>query len=219
MTIFRDRSDAGQRLGLRLQQLGIAGEPIVLALPRGGVPVACQVAAALGAPVDVLVVRKLGAPGNPELAVGAIALGNVTVYNERLLAELELDEPALAPIREREGIELGRRERAYRGDRPPPVLEGKTVIIVDDGVATGATMHAAVLAARQLRPREIVVAVPTSAADSILRLENVADRVVALSMPEPYESVDASYAQFPQLRDEDVLACLAQAEQRSKAGA
>jgi putative phosphoribosyl transferase len=218
MKIFRDRVEAGRQLGVRLQKLALKGELIVLGLPRGGVPVACEVAAALGAPVDVLVVRKLGAPFNPELALGAIAFGGVTVYNEQLFAQLDLDEHELAPIREREGLELARRERAYRGAQPPPAVEGKTVIIVDDGIATGATMHAAVLATRQLQPREIIVAVPTSATDSVSRLEEVADRVVALSTPEPYYGVGAWYSEFPQLSDDDVVTCLERAARKRERG-
>ena len=218
MKIFRDRVEAGRQLGVRLQKLALEGELIVLGLPRGGVPVACEVAAALGAPVDVLVVRKLGAPFNPELALGAIAFGGVTVYNDQLFAQLDLDEHELAPIREREGLELARRERAYRGAQPPPAVEGKTVIIVDDGIATGATMHAAVLATRQLQPREIIVAVPTSATDSVSRLEEVADRVVALSTPEPYYCVGAWYSEFPQLSDDDVVTCLERAARKRERG-
>ena len=218
MKIFRDRVDGGRELGLRLKGLGLTGDLIVLGLPRGGVPVACEVAAALDAPVDVLVVRKLGAPFNPELGVGAIAFGGVTVYNEQLLADLDLDEDMLEPIREREQAELERRERAYRGGKPLPDLQDKTVIIVDDGIATGATMHAAVLAARKLRPRQIIVAVPTSAADSVARLQKVADRVVAIATPEPYFGVGAWYSEFPQLTDQEVLDWLTRAAE-SKAGA
>jgi putative phosphoribosyl transferase len=210
--VFRDRSDAGRQLGERLVRMHIGGELIVLGLPRGGIPVACEVAAALGAPVDVLVVRKLGAPFNPELAVGSIASGGVIVYNRWLLAELGLDEEALAPILDRERRELTRRERVYRGDKPVPKLDGKTVIIVDDGAATGATMHAGVKAVRALGPRRIVVAVPTSSQEAADRLAAVADEVVALSTPEPYLAVGTWYQVFDQLSDEDVAAWLARAE-------
>jgi putative phosphoribosyl transferase len=207
--LFRDRIDAGQQLAERLRGWRFRDDVVVLGLPRGGVPVAREVAAALRAPLDVCVVRKLGAPFNPELAVGAIAFGGVTVYNESLLAQLGLDESDIEGVRRREQAELRRRERAYRGARPPLELEGKTVILVDDGIATGATMHAAVLAIRKLEPKSIIVAVPTSAADSVARLEGVADRVVALATPEPYFGVGAWYAEFPQLSDADVLSCLA----------
>jgi predicted phosphoribosyltransferase len=206
--MFRDRVDAGRQLAERFRGLALRGSIVVLGLPRGGVPVAREVAAALRAPLDVCVVRKLGAPFNPELAVGAIAFGGVTVYNESLLAELGLDETDIEGIRQREHAELLRRERAYRGSRPPLELKGKTVILVDDGIATGATMHAAVMATRKLGPKSVIVAVPTSAVESVARLEGVADRVIALAMPEPYFGVGAWYAEFPQLADADVLRCL-----------
>ena len=207
--MFQDRLAAGRDLGERLARLGIAGNVVVLGLARGGVPVACEVAAALGAPVDALVVRKLGAPFNPELALGAIAFGGVTVYNEDLLAQLDLDEWDLEPIRARERKELERRERAYRAGRAPLAVTDATVIVVDDGMATGATMHAAVVATRALDPARIVVAVPTAARDAVARLEGVADQIVALATPEPYLGVGAWYADFPQLTDEEVVAALA----------
>jgi putative phosphoribosyl transferase len=218
MKIFRDRQAAGRELGRQLGKLGLTGELLVLGLPRGGVPVACEVARELDAPVDVLVVRKLGAPFNPELAVGAIAFGGVTIYNGDLLMALGLTEESLEPIRARELAELQRRERVYRGDSPSPDLAGKTVILVDDGVATGATMSAAVLAARKLGPRRIIVAVPASARDSKVRLEEVADRVVALAVPEPYYGVGAWYEHFPQLTDHEVLGWLAGAARPQEAG-
>jgi putative phosphoribosyl transferase len=212
--IFRDREEAGRELGLRLRALDLRDDVLVLGLPRGGVPVACEVAAALAAPVDVLVVRKLGAPHNPELAVGAIAFGGVTVYNDELLEMLNLTEQDLEPTRRRELAELERRERAYRGGAAPLAVMNRTVILVDDGVATGATMHAAVIATRRLQPQRIIVAAPTAASDSLERLEKVADQVVVLDTPEPYYGVGAWYAEFPQLRDEEVVACLAAAARR-----
>jgi len=215
--IFRDREEGGRELGLRLRALGVHDDLLVLGLPRGGVPVACEAAAVLAAPVDVLVVRKLGAPHNPELAVGAIAFGGVTVYNDELLEMLNLTEQDLEPTRRRELAELTRRERAYRGGAAPLAVTNRTVILVDDGVATGATMHAAVLATRRLGPQRIIVAAPTAASDSVARLERVADRVVVLETPEPYYAVGAWYAAFPQLRDEEVVACLAAAAKRTPA--
>ncbi len=212
MKLFHDRVEAGNELGARLARLGLTGPVLVLGLPRGGVPVACEVAAALDAPVDVLVVRKLGAPFDPELAVGAVALGGVTVYNSSLLRELGLDEEDIAATRARELAELARREQAYRGAKPPPDLAGRTVVIVDDGIATGATMNAAVVAARNSSPRRVIVAAPTSAVDAVARLEDVADRVVVLHMPEPYLGVGAWYEAFPQLTDAQVLDALASAE-------
>jgi predicted phosphoribosyltransferase len=208
MKMFRDREEAGKELGRLTARLGLTGDIVVLGLPRGGVPVAYEVAAALKAPLDVLVVRKLGAPYNPELAIGAIAFGGVTVYNDSLLAALNLEEADLEPIRARESAELERRESAYRGAKPPPAVAGKSVILVDDGIATGATMHAAVLATRALQPRRIIVAAPTSAIDSVERLEQVADRVLVLATPEPYFGVGAWYQDFPQLTDAQVTGCL-----------
>ena len=194
--------------------MGLAGGILVLGLPRGGIPVACEVGAALGAPVDALVVRKLGAPFNPELAVGAIAFGGVTVYNEDLLAQLGLDEADVEPIRQRELAELRRREHAYRPGLGPVDLANRTVVLVDDGMATGATMHAAVLAARALNPRRVIVAIPTAASDAMQRIEQVADRVVAIITPEPYFGVGAWYSAFPQLSDDEVMSELAAAAKR-----
>jgi predicted phosphoribosyltransferase len=219
MKMFHDRHAAGRELGERLKRSGVVGDVIVLGLPRGGIPVACEVGVALAAPVDALVVRKLGAPSNPELAVGAIAFGGVTVYNDGLLAQLGIDENDVAPILQRELTELARRERAYRPGLAPPELAGRTVVLVDDGMATGATMHAAVLAARALRPERVIVAVPTAACDAVARLEQVADRVVALGTPEPYFGVGYWYSEFPQLRDQEVMDELAAAAQQHAAAA
>ena len=215
--IFRDRSDAGRRLGAKLaERYPDGGKLVVLGLPRGGVPVACEVAAALGAPVDVLVVRKLGVPFNPELAVGSIASGGITVFNSGILDELGLGEDDLAPIIERERRELERRERVYRHGRALPDLAGKTVILVDDGAATGATMQAGVEAVRKLKPRRIVVALPTSSSEAAVRLQAAADEVVALSIPEYYFAVGSWYEVFDQLSDGDVADWLARAAHRKE---
>ncbi len=211
MRIFSNRQAAGRYLGEELVRLGLTGKVLVLGLPRGGVPVACGVAAALRAPVDALIVRKLGAPFDPELALGAIAFGGVTVYNDDLLAQLGLDENDIAPIRTRELEELRRRERVYRQGRPPPDVAGATVVIVDDGMATGATMHAAVAATRAIQPARVIVAVPTAAVDAVERLEQLADQVVALATPEPYHGVGAWYSEFPQVTDAEVVTELAAA--------
>lgn len=207
--IFDDRVDAGRQLAARLEREGLVGDVIVFGLPRGGVPVAVEVAAALNAPVDVLLVRKIGAPFNPELAVGSIAMGGVIVHNRWIIDQLGLDDADLAPIVERERAELERRERAYRGDRPWPVLEGKTVVLVDDGAATGATMHAAGASVKTLGAKRIVVALPTSSAEAADRLAAVADDVVVLSVPEPYFAVGHYYRDFGQLSDDDVCKALA----------
>lgn len=209
MKIFANRVAAGRDLGAALARLGLRGKVVVLGLPRGGIPVACQVGAALRAHVDALVVRKLGAPFNPELALGAIAFGGVTVYNDDLLAELGLREADLAPVRARELEELQRRENVYRRNKPALDLVDATVIIVDDGMATGATMHAAVAATRALNPARIIVAVPTAATDAVGRIELLADQVVALETPEPYHGVGAWYSEFRQLTDAEVVAALA----------
>jgi putative phosphoribosyl transferase len=206
--IFRDRKDAGVQLGNRLRGLRLGKNVIVLGLPRGGVPVALEVAKALDAPLDVIVVRKIGARFDSELALGAVAFGGVTVYNDALLRDLNLEEADIEDIRIRERKELERRERAYRGERPMPDLSGKTVVLVDDGIATGASMQAAVTATRALHPKRVIVAVPTSAVDSVARLEGTADGVVALETPEPYFGVGAWYQEFHQLDDVEVGRCL-----------
>ncbi|MGD8340863.1 MAG: phosphoribosyltransferase family protein [Gammaproteobacteria bacterium] len=211
--IFDDRVDAGRQLAARLKQEGLADDIVVLGLPRGGLPVAVEVATALHAPVDVLLVRKIGAPFNPELAVGSIAMGGIVVHNPWILDQLGLDDADLAPIIEREREELARRERVYRGDRPWPELAGKIVVLVDDGAATGATMRAAVASVRTLSPARIVVALPTSSSEAADRLSAVADDLVVLSIPEPYFAVGQYYLDFGQLSDEDVCEALANASQ------
>lgn len=217
---FRDRSDAGRRLGRRLAERHIGGEDVVvLGLPRGGVPVACEAAAVIGAPVDVLVVRKLGAPFNAELAVGSIASGGVEIYNRWILEQFGLAEKDLAPIVERERQELARRERVYRRGQALPDLAGKLVVLVDDGAATGASMHAAVEAVRARGPQRIVVALPTSAREAAERLAAAADELIVLSTPEPYFAVGSWYRVFDQLSDEDVADWLARSARRAGSAA
>ncbi len=184
---------------------------MVLALPRGGVPVAYEIARKLGVPLDVYMVRKLGAPFNPELAIGALASGDLEVLNNALITQLGLSAADIEPVRARARGELERRERLYRGDTPLPSLESKTVVLVDDGIATGATMRAAVDAVRLLGPRSIVVAVPHAAQDSADRIATSADQVVALSTPEPYMAVGAWYQSFPQVSDDEVIELLSRA--------
>jgi putative phosphoribosyl transferase len=206
--IFRDRTEAGDVLAGQLGQHAGRGDVLVLALPRGGVPVAARVARALGAPLDVFVVRKLGVPGHEELAMGAIASGGVQVVNEQVVGRLGLGEAVLRRVAEAERRELERRERIYREGRSPPDLAGRVVILVDDGVATGSTMRAAVAAARRLGPARVVVAVPTAPASTCQRLRSEADEVVCATTPRPFRAVGYSYRSFPQTSDEEVRALL-----------
>jgi predicted phosphoribosyltransferase len=207
--IFRDRADAGRQLAMSLRDEFSGEDCIVLALPRGGVPVAYEIASVLKLPLDVLVVRKLGAPFHRELAVGAIGPGGVVAYNDRIMAQLGLDRDSMKAIRNAEQLELERRERVYRGGRSSSLdVAGKIVIVVDDGIATGSTMLVAVKALRRLGPRSIVVAVPTSSKEALLQLQQLADKVIALITPEPYIAVGAWYERFDQTSDEDVTRLL-----------
>ena len=211
VTRFRDRSDAGRQLAARLQQYRGRADVVVLALPRGGVPVGAEIARALGVPLDVFVVRKLGVPGHEELAMGAIASGDARVLNEEVLGRVGISPATLDAVTAREREEVVRRERLYRGDRPPPEVGGKSVIVVDDGLATGATMRAAVAALRAQDPARIVVAVPTGAADTCRELRSRADEVVCLIAPDPFLAVGFWYDDFGQLTDEHVRTLLDEA--------
>jgi predicted phosphoribosyltransferase len=186
-------------------------EVLVLALPRGGVPVGFEVAEALHAPLDVFIVRKLGAPGHEEYASGAIASGGVRVLNQNVLRLLHIDEATVEEITRAEQRELERREQLYRGDRPAPEVRGRTVILVDDGLATGSTMRAAVRALRAMRPARIVVAVPTAAAETCEELRQEADEVVCPSTPWPFRAVGRWYENFAQTGDDEVRGLLARA--------
>jgi predicted phosphoribosyltransferase len=208
MTLYRDRTDAGRQLGARLRGYKGNDDVLVLALPRGGVPVAFEIATAIDAPLDVLTVRKLGTPGQPELAMGAIASGGVRVMNEDVLRLCGVGEKEIEAVAERELAELARREQTYRGDRKPPEIAGKVVILVDDGVATGATMKAAVAALRQLDPEKIIVAVPHGAEETCAGLERKADEVVCLATPWPYMAVGRWYENFTQVSDAEVAELL-----------
>jgi len=204
---FADRRDAGRQLAEALAPLA-AEDPVVVALPRGGVPVALEVAGALGAPLEILAVRKLGAPHNPEYGIGAVAEDGTRVIDTEAIAVLGIDGGTLDSLIARETEELRRRVAAYRGDRPPLDLEGRTVIVVDDGVATGVTDTAALRAVRRRRPACAILAVPVCAPDSAARLREEADEVVCLTMPALLYGVGQWYRDFSQVSDEEVISAL-----------
>lgn len=206
---FRDRHEAGRLLAASLAAYANRPDVLVLALPRGGVPVAYEVACALDAPLDVFVVRKLGVPGHEELAMGAVASGGVRVLNDQVVRALRIPDYVIDAVAAREQLELDRRERLYRGGRPPPDVRGKTVILVDDGLATGATMHAAITALRQLQPARIVVAVPTAAPDTCKALQAEVEEVICAITPEPFYAVGVWYEDFSQTTDDEVRDLLA----------
>jgi predicted phosphoribosyltransferase len=201
---FRNRREAGRLLAEKLKSYASRPDVLVLALPRGGVPVAFEVAQALRAPLDIFIVRKLGVPGYEELAMGAVATGGVRVLNEQIVGGLGLPEYIIDGVAAEERQELARRERLYRGGRPPPDVRGKTIILVDDGLATGATMLAAVRALRQQQPARIVVAVPTAAAETCEELRKEVDEVICAMTPQPFEAVGRWYEDFTQTTDEEV---------------
>jgi erythromycin esterase-like protein/predicted phosphoribosyltransferase len=207
--LFRDRHEAGRVLARRLAKYADRPDVIVLALPRGGVPVAYEVASALDTPMDVFVVRKLGVPGYEELAMGAVASGNVRVLNDQLVRRLGIPDHVIDEVAAREQQELARRERLYRGGRPPPDVRERTVILVDDGLATGATMHAAIQALRQQQPARIVVAVPTAAPETCEELRAEVDDVICAITPQPFHAVGLWYREFSQTTDEEVRDLLA----------
>jgi predicted phosphoribosyltransferase len=205
--LFADRREAGRRLAARLHDYA-ASNPIVLALPRGGIPVAYEVARALGAPLDVFIVRKLGVPGHEEFALGAIASGDVVVLNPELVNQLGLSRQDIQAIIEAERRELDRRERAYREGAPPLDVRGRTVILVDDGLATGATMLAAIAALRKLGPARIIVAVPVAAPEVCEAMAGAADEVICAVTPQPFHAVGLWYDNFAQTTDDEVRALL-----------
>jgi len=206
---FRNRTDAGRQLAEKLAAYANRPDVLVLALPRGGVPVGFEVARELGAPLDVFLVRKLGVPGYEELAMGAVATGGVRVLNDEIVRGLGISEHEIDAAAARELQELARRERLYRGDRPLPDIAGRTVILVDDGLATGATMRAAIAAVRQQQPARIVIAVPTASPDTCEALKAEADDVVCAMTPEPFLAVGHWYEDFTQTTDDEVRELLA----------
>jgi putative phosphoribosyl transferase len=202
--LFRNRTEAGRLLAGHLKQYADRTDVIVLALPRGGVPVAFEVAESLRAPLDVYVVRKLGVPGQEELAMGAIATGGVRVTNDEVLRHLHIPAEEFDAALARETEELERREREYRGHRPAPDLQGRIVILVDDGLATGSTMRAAAAALRQQEPARIVVAVPVGAVQTCEEFREVVDEVVCAVTPDPFHGVGQWYDDFTQTSDHEV---------------
>jgi putative phosphoribosyl transferase len=205
---FRDRRDAGRTLADAVADLPSLVDPIVLALPRGGVPVASVVANRLGAPLDVIAVRKLGVPGHEELAMGAVAGGGIVYLDRDIISHVGLPSATVAEVRRREEVEVEARARRYRGDRPWPLLRDRSIILVDDGVATGSTMLAAIGALRPQAPREIVVAVPVAADETCARLLAAADRLVCVLRPPDLWAISLWYADFSQVTDDEVRGLL-----------
>jgi putative phosphoribosyl transferase len=215
---FRDRGEAGRLLAGLLRSYAGREDVIVLALPRGGVPIGHEVAKFLGVPLDVFVVRKLGVPGHEELAMGAIASGGLVVLDSGVITALGVDDSAVRRTIEAELRELRRREELYRGSHVPPALEGKTIILVDDGLATGSTMRAAALAVRQLNPKRLVVAVPVAAEETCNDFRADVDDVVCALTPRPFHAVGLWYENFTQTTDDEVRELLADAAERKHTG-
>lgn len=209
--IFQNRADAGRRLAQKLLAYANRPDVLVLALPRGGVPVAFEIARELKAPLDVFVVRKLGVPGQEELAMGAIASGGSCVLNQHLIRAIGITQDEVNTVIAQEKRELQRRQRLYRADRPYPDLHNRTVILVDDGLATGATMYAAVTALRKLEPARLIVAVPVAAKEVCDRFRHLVDEMVCVQTPDPFDGVSRWYADFSQTTDDEVRELLMRA--------
>jgi putative phosphoribosyl transferase len=214
--LFRDRTDAGQQLAEKLAAYSDRPDVLIMALPRGGVPVAFEVASALNAPLDLFLVRKLGVPGHEELAMGAIATGGVRVLNNDVVEYLRIPGEVIDRVSEEEMRELYRRERAYRGTRAPSEIPGRTVILVDDGLATGSTMRAAVAALKQMRPTKIVIAVPVAAPSTCSEFKDEVDEIICVETPEPFNAVGLWYRDFSQTTDDEVRDLLEKASQQVK---
>jgi predicted phosphoribosyltransferase len=206
--LFRDRVDAGRQLASRLAEFAGRPDVVVLGLPRGGIPVAHEVATRLGVPLDVFLVRKLGVPGQSELAMGAIASGGIEVLNREMIRDLGIPQALVEQVVVRERFELERRDALYRAGRAGAIVEGRTVLLVDDGLATGSTMEAGIAALRHLSPARVVVAVPVGARETCERLRSIVDQVVCVSTPVPFEAVGAWYQEFSQTTDEEVIRLL-----------
>jgi putative phosphoribosyl transferase len=212
--LFKDRRGAGRKLAQKLKDYAGRKDRIVLALPRGGVPVAYEVAKALNVPMDIFIVRKLGWPGHEEMAIGAIASGGIRVLNQDIVQYLNIPEALIDAVAQRELRELERREHAYRGDRPPLDVKNRTVIIIDDGLATGASMRAAVAGVRAHQPARIVIAVPTAAPETCESLKHEVDEVICATTPEPFYGVGRWYEDFSQTTDEEVRTLLQEANRQ-----
>jgi putative phosphoribosyl transferase len=210
---FRDRSDAGRKLAAQLATYADRSDVVVLALPRGGVPVAFEIARALDAPLDIFLVRKLGLPGQEELAMGAIASGGVTVLNSEVVDTLRIPHRVIDEVAAQEQRELERRERLYRDDRPLLDVRGKTVLLVDDGLATGTSMRAAAAALREQMPDRVVVAVPIAAPETCAAFRDIVDEIVCTITPDPFCAVGLWYEDFSQTSDDEVRDLLARATQ------
>lgn len=208
MSFFNDRTDAGKRLVERLSKYANREDVLILALPRGGVPVAFEVAKELNVKMDVFIVRKLGVPGNEELAMGAVASGNIRVLNEDVIRSFHIPQRIIDEVTANELKELERRERIYRGSLPMPKISGLTVILIDDGLATGATMRAAVAAVKTKNPAKVIIAVPVAAPDTCSAFGNEVDEVICVATPEPFYGVGAWYEDFSQTTDKEVIELL-----------
>jgi putative phosphoribosyl transferase len=209
---FRDRTEAGERLAARLADYANRSDVLVLGLPRGGVPVAYQIAKALNAPLDVWLVRKLGVPGQEELAMGAIASGGVMVLNNEIIRSLGISRKVIHQVAVAEKQELERRDQAYRGHRLPAMIQDRTIILVDDGIATSSTLRAAIAALQQQHPHQIVVAAPVAPPSVCESLRSTVDQVICLETPEPLYSIGMWYVDFSQTTDEEVQALLQKSE-------
>ncbi|MGE0103066.1 MAG: phosphoribosyltransferase [Blastocatellales bacterium] len=212
--LYRDRSDAGRQLAAALQEYAGRDDVIVLGLPRGGIPVAFEVARALELPLDMVLVRKLGVPGQEELAMGAISTGGACVLNDDVLGWMNIPREVIEQAIERESVELARRESLYRGDRPPPAIKGKTVILIDDGLATGSTMRAAIRGLLQLSPARIIAAVPLAPAQTCAEIRRIDKKVdcLCLATPEPFYAVGQGYRVFDQTSDDEVRELMKKAD-------
>lgn len=211
--VFSNRREAGQRLSKRLSAYARCPDVLVLGLPRGGVPVAYEVAQALQAPLDVCLVRKLGVPNHQELAMGAIAVGGVRILNPEVIQQLGISAEAIERVTAMEATELARRDRLFRGDRPPPEIRDRRVILIDDGIATGATLRAAIATLQQQQPQQLIVAVPVAPPETCDQLSQQVDQVICLITPDPLYSIGLWYEDFSQTSDAEVRALLAQAAQ------